>query len=145
MKKGLVVAAVLFLAAGILGGTAVWVAASGGGDKAPRQVDFYASDAGKEVEVEVGSLLTVTLESNVTTGFQWQLAENSDDTVLELVGNEYEDPDEAGSEAVGASGEEVWKFKAVEKGKGTLVLEYNQPWPGGMKADKSFTLTVVVK
>ena len=141
----MVVAAVLFLAAGILGGTAVWVAASGGGDEAPRQFDFYASDAGKEVEVEVGSLMTVTLESNVTTGFQWQLAENSDDTVLELVGNEYEDPQEAGSEAVGAGGDEVWRFEAVGAGRTTLVLEYNQPWPGGMKADKSFTLTVIVK
>ncbi len=145
MKKGLVVAAVLFLAAGILGGTAVWVAASGDGDKAPQLFDFYASDAGKEVEVDVGSLLTVTLESNVTTGFQWQLANNSDDTVLELVGNEYEDPQGAGSEAIGAGGDEVWKFKAVETGKTTLVLQYNQPWPGGMKTDKSFTLTVVVR
>jgi len=145
VKKGLVVAAVLFLAAGILGGTAVWVAASGGGDKAPRQVDFYASDAGKEVEVEVGSLLTVTLESNVTTGFQWQLAENSDDTVLKLVGDEYELPEGAAGEAVGAGGDEVWRFEAVEKGRTTLVLEYNQPWAGGMKADKSFTLTVVVR
>jgi len=141
----LVIAAVLFLAAGILGGTAVWVAASGGGNEAPRQFDFYASDAGKEVEVEVGSLMTVTLESNVTTGFQWQLAENSDDTILKLVGNEYQEPQGAGSEAVGAGGDEVWRFEAVGAGRTTLVLEYNQPWAGGMKADKSFTLTVVVK
>lgn len=108
----------------------------------------------KEVEVPVDGSLIVTLESNPTTGLKWQYEEEvkdtlhiltgiPDETVLALVGQKFVAP-EAGAPP-GTGGEEVWTFKAVGKGTTELSLEYSQPWEGGTKAAKTFTLTIVVK
>jgi len=106
-----------------------------------------ASFAGKEVEVAVGGSLIVTLESNPTTGFKWELTEVTDQTVLELVESKYEPGKEARQEppVPGAGGTEIWSFKALKKGETTISMEYSQPWEQGVKAAETFVLTVVVK
>ena len=96
-----------------------------------------------EVEVAAGGSVTVMLESNPTTGFSWsEDAQISDPAVLEQVSHEYVAPD---SEMVGATGQEVWKFKALKEGKATVYMEYSRPWEGGEKAEWTYTLTVTVK
>lgn len=118
------------------------------------EVAVSASYDGKEVKIPVDGSLIVTLESNPTTGFKWQYEEEvkdtlhiltgiPDETVLALVGQKFVAP-EAGAPP-GTGGEEVWTFKAVGKGTTELSLEYSQPWEGGTKAAKTFTLTVIVK
>jgi inhibitor of cysteine peptidase len=110
---------------------------------APQEVSVDASYSGKEAELGVGGSLIVTLESNpASTGFQWELTENSDETVLQRVDQRYEPPEEGGM--VGAPGKEIWTFKALKKGESSISLEYSQPWEGGTKAAETFELTVVV-
>ena len=113
----------------------------------PKQVSVDASYKGKEVPIAVGGLLTVTLESNASTGFQWELKEISDETVLKQVDDKYEGASAKSNDApptVGAPGKEIWTFKALEKGKSTVSMKYSQPWEGGEKAAETFDLTVVV-
>jgi len=110
---------------------------------APSQVSVDASYSGQEVEVAVGGSLTVTLESNASTGFQWELVSISDETVLEKVANTYEAPEDTGM--VGAPGKEIWTFTTLKKGTSTISMEYSQPWENGTKAAETFDLTVVVK
>ncbi len=120
------------------------------------EVSVDASYDGKEVSVPVDGSLIVTLESNPTTGFLWQYEEEvedtlhiltgiPDETVLALVGKEFVAPEAEVPPLIGAGGEEVWTFKAVGEGTTELSLEYSQPWEGGTKAAKTFTLTVVVE
>jgi len=113
------------------------------GPSAPRAVSVEESSSGKQVEIAAGGTLTVTLESNATTGFQWELKSVGDTSVLQSQGGTYEAPGDTG--AVGAGGEEVWTFKALKPGKSSLSMEYSQPWDGGTKAGQTFDLTVVVK
>ena len=111
---------------------------------APQEVAVDASYSGKEVKLGVGGSLMVTLESNpASTGFQWELKEISDGTVLQQVGQKYEAPEGAG--VVGAPGKEIWTFKALKKGQSSISMEYSQPWEGGTKAGETFDLTVAVK
>ena len=97
----------------------------------------------QEVEVAVDGSLTVTLGSNQTTGFKWELAEITDESVLEYVDDEYVPPEDTG--VVGAGGKEIWTFKALKKGTTEVSMEYSQPWEGGEKTEWTFALTVVVK
>ena len=97
----------------------------------------------QEVEVAVDGSLTVTLGSNQTTGFKWELAEITDESVLEYVDDEYVPPED--KEVMGAAGEEIWTFKALKKGATEVSMEYGQSWEGGEKAEWTFVLTVVVK
>jgi inhibitor of cysteine peptidase len=108
----------------------------------PNQISIDASSSGKTVNIAVGGTLTVTLDSNVTTGYSWELKEIGDTNVLQKTDNKYIAP---ASGAIGAGGKEVWTFKALATGTSTLTMDYSQPWAGGQKGAKNFSLTVVVK
>lgn len=97
----------------------------------------------EEVEVAVDGTLTVTLGSNQTTGFKWELAEITNESVLEYVDDEYVPPED--KEVMGAAGEEIWNFKALKKGTTEVSMEYSRSWEEGEKAEWTFVLTVVVK
>ena len=114
----------------------------GGGGTAPSSLSVDESQSGQQVEIASGGTLTVTLESNKTTGFEWELKSVGDTSVLQSQGGTYNAPD---SEMVGAGGEEVWTFKAIKPGTSSISMEYSKPWEGGTKAEKTFDLTVVVK
>ncbi len=106
------------------------------------QISVDESYSGKQVEILVNGSLTITLESNQTTGYSWELKEINDTSVLQKTDNKYEAPT---SGLIGAGGKEVWNFKALKAGKTTLSMEYSQPWAGGQKGVRTFNLTVIVK
>lgn len=114
---------------------------------AAESVGIDATYDGKEISVSAGSQFTVTLESNPTTGFRWELAGITDKTVLEVVDSKYEPGEKAGQKppVAGAGGTEVWTFKALKAGTAKLSMEYSRPWQGGEKGVQTFNLTVVVK
>ncbi len=111
-------------------------AAMGGGlgcASAPKDVRLDQTANGQRARVAVGGRLALTLPSNVTTGYQWTLTEPAA-AILEKTGHKYEPP---ASSLMGAGGKEVWEFKGIAAGEGTLRLEYRRPWepktvdPGG--------------
>ena len=138
MKRVIVVKLGLLLIAVIVG---VTVASAGGGDV----TNVDASYAGQEVEVAVGESLVLALESNRTTGFQWALVENSDQTTLQHAGHKYVPYENTDPPLPGVGGKELWTFKALKKGKSTISMEYSQPWEGGEKAAETFVMTVLVR
>jgi inhibitor of cysteine peptidase len=101
-----------------------------------------ASYSGKQVELSVGQSLVVTLASNITTGYSWSLAQNSDETVLNKTGNEYIAPQ---TTLIGAGGKEEWTFKALKQGNSTISMVYSRPWETDTPPAQTFDLTVVVK
>jgi inhibitor of cysteine peptidase len=109
---------------------------SSGGEAA---VDL--SHNGSKVEVEAGGVLVVSLESNPTTGYMWEI-EEIDDEILRQEGEvEYK----AESDLVGAGGVETFRFKALTAGEGELKLVYRRPWEGGIEPLEIFSITVIVK
>ena len=150
MKRLLVMAIGLIVMASIVGGAVACARASdSAADEAaaPNKVSADASYDGEEVEVAVGGSVIVTLESNPTTGFQWELAGITDQAVLEKADQEFVSPEAAnnGTPLVGAPGKEVWTFKALKKGESTISMEYSRPWEKDADPAETFTLTVVVK
>jgi len=67
----------------------------------------------------------ITLYSNPSTGYQWQLANVTDQNVVRLVGTEYIAPEVA---LLGAGGKQIFTFEALREGKTTVTLEYVRPW-----------------
>jgi len=108
----------------------------------PKQVSADASSSGKQIEIAAGGSFIVTLDSNATTGYSWELKGISNPAILEKTDNKYVAPT---SGLMGAGGKEVWTFKALKTGTTTLSMEYSQPWEGGQKGANSFNVTVVVK
>jgi len=79
------------------------------------------------IKVKVGEEFIITLDSNRTTGYSWQLANPIDKDILKLVGTDYEysEPDK---KIVGKSGKSIWTFMPIGKGRTAISLKYSRPW-----------------
>lgn len=120
------------------------------GSKREVKVNCHEIDERKndKIKVTVGDEFTLSLCSNITTGFGWSEQANiSDIEVIEQVGHLYKDLESSFGEhpLIGAAGEEVWTFKTMKKGQSTVSVEYSQPWEGGETAVRTFVLSVKVQ
>ena len=137
MKNYLGLAVVTVLAAAAIAG----VACTASADTVNPNV-FNVDESGQQIELAPGDSLVVTLDSNATTGFSWSVAGISDEDVVDEVSNEYQAPD---SELMGAGGQEVWTFEAIDEGTSTIEMQYSRSWETDVEPAETFTVTVVVK
>jgi inhibitor of cysteine peptidase len=89
------------------------------GDDGAATVELDATDSLSDVSLDVGDQLEVSLESNPTTGYSWELGPLPEG--LELASSEFEEP--SGS-LVGAPGTQLFVFDTVGAGSGILRFEY---------------------
>jgi inhibitor of cysteine peptidase len=74
---------------------------------------------------ELGSVFTVTLEANPTTGYRWEISSVSPEGNVAVIGSGYS-PSEP--QLPGSGGLETWYFKADKKGRSEVYLKYSRPW-----------------
>jgi len=94
------------------------------------------------IAVQAGTQFTITLASNITTGYSWRIAKEPDPKILKLVSSNYIEPS---SGAIGRGGTEVWTFQAIAKGTQSVTLEYARPWEKNVKPNKSQTFSVIIQ
>jgi len=98
---------------------------------------------GKQITVQTGDIVTVTLVSNPTTGYSWQVMLIDNSILIQDGGPEYkESPDAEG--LVGTGGTETFRFKAIRAGETSLELGYMRPWES-VQPIETFTIKVVVQ
>lgn len=100
-------------------------------------------DATHPVTLAAGTSFTVRMESNVTTGHEWQVTLPAD-PIVELVGDTYEPPDPA-ADVVGAGGHQLFRFDTLTTGTGVLEFEYVQPFDTGANPADTRSIHVVVE
>jgi len=111
----------------------------------PEAVNVNEDDDGGQVELELGQILIITLESNPATGYRWEQAENQE-SILEQIGEAEFKPSETGEPPlVGAGGWEILRFKAVGAGQMTLELVYHRSWEEGVEPLETFSIQVLVR
>jgi len=131
MKKGrfsltLLIGVALFAAAGC---------GSGG------EVKIGDTDDGGQVALEVGQTLVLSLDSNPTTGYQWEITE-LDEAILKQTSHEYEADQPV---LIGSGGKEVWRFQAQSSGSTTLSLGYKRSWEEGIEPIQTYSVEVAVR
>lgn len=82
------------------------------------------------IRLSRGQTLTLSLPSNPTTGFRWQLFDAAPSVLTALGPEVYRTPEEAGM--VGSGGLSTWRFQAAQAGQGRLLLQYQRPWEQGV-------------
>jgi len=99
------------------------------------------------IKATVGKEFTVSLDSNRSTGFGWQLAKPLDATIVKAVKNDYQDAPQTPDKkpVVGAPGIEVWTFKAVKSGKTTIEFKYVRPWEKDKAPAETKSVTVEIE
>lgn len=79
----------------------------------------------KTVWAKAGKEFKITLRSNITTGFQWQLTKAVDREYIVVTGLRYITRK---TRRPGAGGKEEWTFRAVKPGKTVISFQYVRPW-----------------
>lgn len=109
---------------------------------AGKTIDLDEAADGTTVQAAAGDKILLTLGSNPSTGYAWEVTTEPDAAVLKVDPSKYNEPD---SDAIGAGGTEVWHMTAV--GAGTTTLMLTSVPPGRILDDvilATFTVTVKV-
>lgn len=107
---------------------------------AKKEVAIGAADAGKNISLKQGDTLVVTLDGNVTTGYTWETTQEI--PVLKQVGTAEQTPSNSN---LGAPGQIVLKFQAVQAGQGKLTLVYHRPFEKDVPPLKTYSVDVTVQ
>ena len=97
---------------------------------------------GKTIVLGKGASLVISLESNPSTGYVWQIGKN-DNAILKLVGQPAFHP--GAHQMPGAPGHQLFKLEAIFPGNDAIELEYLRLWEKGVAPVKTFSLLVTVK
>ncbi len=105
-------------------------------------IDVTAKENSQTVKATVGNLVRITLESNPSTGFNWELRDfefgaadfYSSDIVARKTGNVL----------FGAPGDTVITLQAVKPGEQDITLVYRRQWEPPDQVAATFTFTLEV-
>lgn len=105
------------------------------------EIKLDIGDNGSTVELNKGQVLVISLESNPSTGFTWEVAE-LDTHILHQIGETEFQP---GSNAPGAPGMQILRFEAENAGQTPLKLVYHRPFETDMPPLRTFSIQVIVR
>jgi inhibitor of cysteine peptidase len=93
------------------------------------------------IAATVGVPFSITLDSNPTTGYSWDLATPLDPNVVDLLHHSYQ---RAGGPRPGAGGTELWTFEPLCAGFTTIVLRYRRPWEPDDPNDRQVAFDIFI-
>jgi predicted secreted protein len=99
------------------------------------------NDNGRQVEIERGQVLAITLESNASMGYTWEVIE-LDDTILQQAG---EPEFRMRGDRPGDPNDMTIRFEAINSGRTTLKLLYHRRWEKEKVPQETFSIEVVVR
>jgi predicted secreted protein len=99
-------------------------------------------DNGKEVRVQAGAMISLSLPEQGGTGYLWEF-DRLDEQLFELVKTETRSLAE--KNRVGGPVLKTWRLKTQKAGESQLALDYLRPWEGKAKAVKHFLVKVRIQ
>lgn len=101
-------------------------ACAGGGASSPGSV-LLKSPSKCPLTLELGQRLILSLPSNPSSGYRWNLEQAAPELLRNLGPEVYSHPDEATS-MIGSEGTSTWRFEVIGEGSAHLSLSYQRPW-----------------
>lgn len=92
----------------------------------------------QDLTVTVDEEFTIELDSNPTTGYDWEVT--IDNELVNLIGKEYQAHE---AEMIGAGGRDIFIFKAKQTGTTILKFWYQRPWESTQPLkNKQYNVTI---
>jgi inhibitor of cysteine peptidase len=92
------------------------------------------------VYVNQSNIITVKLQENPTTGYQWNLTTTAG---LDVMNDTYVASDTTGK-MVGSGGIHIWDISAIAKGEQKIAAVYKRSWEPLTGNETSFSMTVII-
>lgn len=104
-------------------------------------VSGHLSSQSIPIAVLAGNHFELTLPSNKTTGYSWQLFKTPDSRVLKFLNSRYNKPEK---QMLGTGRSETWSFQAIGKGNVKITMHYVRKFEKDTAPAKiqSFSVTV---
>ena len=110
-----------------------------------KDIPVGVRDNGRRVDLKPGQVLVVTLESNPSTGYQWEVSA-VDTAVLQQMGKaEFLPSGSTGKQIVGSGVMERFRFKALKVAESSLKLVYHRPWEKEAEPAGTFLVQIIVR
>ncbi len=110
----------------------------------PRMIQVDETYNGREVTIQVGETLEVSLSENASTGHQWSIPPEVKRKLTPTL-HEKEETVEAASGPPGKSGVRHLYFETGAPGIAELEVHYRRPWETNKQPARRFKLRVVVQ
>ncbi len=123
----------------------VTVAACGGSSSKKSDFNNNAvvyTDKGGDLTVPAKRAFVIALDANPSTGFEWKVTQEPDAKIVKFTKQAYVAPK---TSAVGATGTERFRFKALTAGQTTIKLQYAKPDAPDAADNLNYTYNVTVK
>jgi len=104
-----------------------------------------ANADGSAQQLKVGQVMSISLESNPSTGYSWSAISSNPAVMMQMGEAEMQEPTASATPVVGAPGTATLYFQAVKAGTATITLNYQRSWEQGVTPEKTITITVEVK
>ena len=109
----------------------------------PAAISAGIEQSGQAIRMQVGQQLAVTLPSNPSTGYRWEV-ETIDEGLLRQQGEpEYQALESAANALPGEGGTETFRFEALGMGEAPLRLFYRRPSDEGEPAEIFFLMIII--
>lgn len=89
-------------------------------------------DSNQPIHIQVGDIFNLSLDSNPTTGYQWEFGAPLDEKLIRLMKTQFQSKTSP-IPLTGQGGKETWSFKALQKGETLIILHYLRPWENNKK------------
>jgi inhibitor of cysteine peptidase len=110
----------------------------------PSTVSLDEEDmSGCPLSLHSGQDVLITLSSNPSTGFLWEIQDAAPGVLRSLGPGVYSNPEDAG--LVGSAGLSTWQYKAQYPGNGRLLMVYRRSWEADVAPAKTFDCTINVQ
>ena len=105
-------------------------------------LDIQEKDSRIEATLHSEETLLIRVGGNPTTGYSWQIAGNSDPTILSSQGEIDFEPGKQG--LLGAPGTFLIRILGIREGQATLELTYRRPWEKDKPALRTVSIDIHV-
>ena len=102
-------------------------------------IELTKADSGGEFKVRQGDVVTLRLDENPTTGYEWSVGDIESD-VLKVEKSDYAQR----TSGLGSGGQRVVTLGAQKAGSERIELALRRPWDGPGQAVERFTATIHV-
>ncbi len=92
-----------------------------------------------KISVKPGHTFTISLKSNPSTGYMWQIQNPIDKARLVILNKTFAP---GNKKLVGNPGKEIWKFKALKKGTIFIEFAYKRSWENQIAHKETYAVNI---
>ena len=104
-----------------------------------------ASADGSTQQLKKGEVMSVTLESNPSTGYSWFVTISDQNVIIQMAETENQEASPSTTPVLGAPEKKTFFFQAIEAGQAAITLDYQRGWETGIAPEQTINILVEVQ